>query len=160
MKRPCSQRLTQLLRLQGLRVSAAESEYCARQTERDAVLEAMQERQARIERLRRQRAALAVYVAGQAAAEFARLAGFANARRAWLDDALERDEYWLLDDERELREAEAKTAQARQQWLHARSREAGAQNLLDDARSLQAREDEQRQETENCEHFSAAGRTR
>jgi len=159
MSRQRARHLAQLLRLREMRVSAAEAEYRAKQTERDAALAAMRERQKRIEDLRRQRAALSDYVIAQGATEFTRLAGFASARRAWLDEALERDEYWLLDDERELREAEAQVAEARQQWLRARSRETGTQSLLDDTRRTQARDAEQRQEMEASEQVTVTGRS-
>lgn len=150
--------LSQLLRLQGLRVSAAERAYRARQAERAAAEAAMQTRQARITRLRSQRTALSDYVIEQSAAEFTRLAGFASARRAWLNESLERDEYWLPDDERELREAEAQAAEARQQWLRARSHETGTQERLDDTRRIRAGDEEQRQETEIAEQATVSGR--
>lgn len=159
MSRRRSQHLAQLLRLQGLRVSAAEAGYRTKQAECEVVEAAMQKRQTRIEDLRQQRAALSDYVVTQEAAELTRFASFAGARRAWLDEALERDKYWLLDDERELREAEVLVAEARQQWFRARSRESGTQNLLDDTRRTQARDAEQRQEMETDEQM-VAGRIR
>ncbi|MCF6211498.1 MAG: hypothetical protein L3J88_08110 [Gammaproteobacteria bacterium] len=159
MSRLRSRHLVQLLRLQGLRVSTAEAEYRARRAKCDTVMAAMRERQARIEDLRHQRTALFEHVATQGAAELTRFAGFASARRAWLDESLERDEYWLQDDERELHEAEAQAEEARQQWLRARSRESGTQNLLDDTRRSLARDAEQRQEMEAAEQM-ASGRMR
>ncbi len=158
MSRLRSHHLTQLLRLQGLRVSAAEAEYRARRAECDAAEAAMRKRQARIEDLRRQRETLSNYVVAQEAAELTRLAGFASARRAWLDEALERDEYWLKDDERELHEAETQAAEARQRWLRARWRESATQNLLDDTRRALARDAERRQEMEASEQMTT-GRT-
>ncbi len=145
--------LAQLLRLQGLRVSVAEAEYRTRRAKCETVMAAMRERQARIEDLRHQRTALFDHVATQGATELTRFAGFASARRACLDEALERDEYWLQDDQRELQEAEAQAEEARQQWLRARSRESAAQNLLDDTRRSLARDAEQRQEMEAAEQM-------
>jgi hypothetical protein len=153
-QRQRTRQLSQLLRLQGLRVSTAEAAYRVKQNECAVAEAAMQERQVRITRVRQQREALSDYVVGQNAAEFARFAGFASARRAWLDESLERDEYWLSDDQRELREAEAQATEARQQWFRARARETGTQGLLDDTRRARAHEEEQRQEMEIAEQVT------
>jgi len=148
------QHLAKLLLLQRSRVAAAEAEYRTSQAAYNKIKEAMEQRKARIEHMREQLDTLTSYVVEFDAGEIARFSGCAAVRRKWLDHDLERDEYWLEDDQRELSEAETQLEETRRRWLQSRARESGIQNLLNDARTARIREVEARLETEAAESIT------
>jgi len=153
------QHITKLLRLQSARIAAAETEYRLSQVEYNKVEAAMQTRQARIERMQQQLDSLMNYGAEDDVSERIRFSDGARVRKKWLNHDLERDEYWLKDDQRELNEAATQIDKMRGLWLQARVRETGMQNLLNEARSSQTRETEQRLETEATEFVTSGLRS-
>jgi len=121
--------LGQLLRLRRLREDAARTERDEKRRARDAAQAAVREREALIEQARVRRDALGAYVAGHGAATIARLAAFAGARREALDEALERAEYGLIDDEEALARAERALDEAQAVWLRAMARNRAVEQL-------------------------------
>jgi len=140
--------LGQLLRLRRLREEAARAERDAARAARDDAQTAVRQREALVERLRLQRDALGAYVVGGGAASMARLAPFASARREVLDDALERAEYALIDDEEALQRAERAFAQAQSAWLRTAARSRAVEQLTERTRRGFARAAEARAERE------------
>jgi len=154
------QNLSKLLRLQRSRIAIAEAAYRTSQAECDKINQAMQQRQARIESMQQQLDTLNNYGFEHDVNERVRFADFASARACWLRHDLERDEYWLKDDQRELSDAETKVTAARRSWLQSRSRETSMQRLLKEAQCHQLREVEMRLEAEATEEFSISGLTK
>ncbi len=140
--------LGQLLRLRELRVAAAAELCTQRRRELEAAVQAIERRQARIAEWRRSRDELARQVVGPASADIARFAASVSARRAYLDDQLERDEYALLDDEHEHRQALQRLEEAQALWQRERAREDGVHDLVGEARVARERQREHRAELE------------
>ncbi|HUG22605.1 hypothetical protein [Piscinibacter sp.] len=121
--------LGQLLRLRRLREDAARAERDERRRACEAAQAAVREREALIEQARARRDALGAYITGDGAATISRLAPFAGARREALDEALERAEYALIDDEAALARAERAFADAQAAWLRAAARSRAVEQL-------------------------------
>lgn len=153
---PRSKDIVQLLRLHRVRVSVAKSNYQTQKAEYIAAVEAVNERRVRIDCLRGQSATLSGYLIDNRSGELARFVRWSNARRDWLDDALERDEYWLLDDEQILQEAETRLSEAKQNWLRACARETGLLQLLQEAQSSVMRQREMLDELEAAEQSATS----
>ncbi|MBW8829722.1 MAG: hypothetical protein JF606_09885 [Burkholderiales bacterium] len=113
--------VAQLLRLRKLRAEAARIERETARAKRDAAQQAVLEREAQVQRLRVERNALGESVVAIAPA-MALLAPFASARREVLDDALERAEYALIDDEEVLTQAQSAFDEAHAAWQKAVAR--------------------------------------
>lgn len=155
---PRSKDIVQLLRLHRIRVSVAKSNYQTEKAEYIAAVEAVNKRRTRIECLRGQRTALSGYVLNDGAIELSRFSRWSNARRDWLDDALERDEYWLMDDEQILQEAETKLFEAKQNWLRACARETSLLRLLQEAKKSVLRQCDMQDELESEEQSAGPRR--
>lgn len=151
-----TQDLNKLLRLQRSRITTAEAAYTLSQAEYNKANMALQKRQARIDQLRKQRDTLMNYGFERDASELVRFFDCAYARRKWVDHDLERDEYWLTDDQRELNTAAKKVKEMRRQWLQLRAREASIERLLNDVQRNQRREVEKQTEIEATE-FATTG---
>lgn len=140
--------LALLLRLRALRVQAAWRS-CAEKREAVAAAEtAIAQRQQRIDDWQRRRAALARQVVGPAAHQMGRFAPLIAARREFLDDQLERDEYGLIDDEDDRDTAQQALQGALAEWQRERAREDGVRDLLSQARGQLQRLEERRAELE------------
>lgn len=138
----------QLLRLRQLREEAAraEVERCREaQAERQRVVDA---RLAQIADARMARDTLLSWIGAVEAEVLPRLAPFAEARRALLDDQLERAEFELIDERTDLDRADAALATARAQWLRARGRSEAVATLHHDARRAHGLARERRDEAE------------
>ena len=138
----------QLARLRRLREDAA---FTAVERCRDALAErqrVVQEREQQIKAVRDERMTLFTWQVGPGAPALPRLALIASARQAGLDDELERAEFGLIDERRQLTKAEQALAAARSEWTRARARSEAAQTLADDARRALGRDRDQRAERE------------
>ena len=138
----------QLARLRRLREDAA---FTAVERCRDALAErqrVVQEREQQIKAVRDERLTLFAWQVGPGAPALPRLALIASARQAGLDDELERAEFGLIDERRQLTKAEQALAAARAEWARAQARSEAAQTLADDARHALGRNREQRAERE------------
>jgi len=137
----------QLLRLQRMRVNTCETRYREAQQKRSQAQAEVDERQEAIDKLKEQRHQLLNYMS--AAADSPRLMKVADTRRYWIEYDLERDEYYLQMDEDALADATQECANARKEWLMARSKEASAQSLLDASKHAVSMQAEQQQELES-----------
>lgn len=139
--------VAQLLRLRRLRAEAARIERETARAKRDAAQHAVREREAQVQRLRTERDALGESVVAFASA-MALLAPFASARREFLDDALERAEYALIDDEEELAQAQNAFDAAHAAWRKAVARCDAVEQLDETTRRDVTRAAEERAERE------------
>jgi hypothetical protein len=136
-----------LLRLRALRRQQAER---ARQTAQQAqaqALQAVRDGQGRLHAERQAHAALLQAMAREPA--LPRLAAFAEARRAQVEEQQERAEYALLDDEEALERADHDLTQAARALARAHAREQAATQAADAARRRLRLATEQRLERED-----------
>lgn len=140
--------LEQLRRLRELREETARQSCEARREARDACQATLDDTRLRLESLRRQCVDLAQWVGGAGASSMAQLGPFASARRQLLDNACERTEYALIDDEAVLAEAEEELTRAQAHWVKACAMTQSIQRLVARARLGLAREAELRAERE------------
>jgi len=139
--------VAQLLRLRKLRAEAARIERETARAKRDAAQHAVHEREALVRQLRVERNALGESVVAIAPA-MALLAPFASARREFLDDALERAEYALIDDEEDLAQAQDAFDMAHAAWQKAVARCDAVERLAETTRRDVALAAEERAERE------------
>ena len=139
----------QLKRLRELRERGALAALHAAEAALQTAQQALQERQRAVLRLHNERQTLAERIVGELAPDMARLASYAGARQARLDDQLQRAEAALVGDRRAAAQAHAKVSKARQLWLHAVSRHGAATTLVGDAGQALRRDRETRAERED-----------
>jgi flagellar biosynthesis chaperone FliJ len=128
--------LSQLLRLRKVRVDAAQAQVAAQRSACEAALTAVQTRLASIEKDRQQVAQHRACSIGPDAADLPSLGHIVRAFASKLDDALERNEYALIDDEAALEQNQSELRRLHQAWLREQSRADGVQQTL--ARSRRA----------------------
>lgn len=138
----------QLARLRALRVQRARERVAATQREVERAAEAVQRRNARIEGLRREIAALREAMVTTLAPALPRWSAVASAQQERLSDQLERNETALIDDLNAWEAAQEKLQQARAELTRALAREDAVRGLVDDTRRAGARERERRSELE------------
>jgi len=149
------QQINKLLRLHQMRVKACESRYYAAQKKRNEAAEDVRQRQASITRLKNQHSDLFSYLDDVAVVESPVKVERMHTRRYWLEYDLEKDEYYLELDIQALNEANEEVSKAKGEWLRARYRESGAENMLKDTQKEIALAEEQSQELESEESRSA-----
>ncbi len=149
------QQINQLLRLHQMRVQACELRYREAQKKRDEAAEDVRQRQASIDRLKNQHSDLFHYLDDISVVESSIKVERMHTRRYWLEYDLEKDEYYLELDIQALNEADEDVAKAKGEWLRARYRESGVENMLQDIQRETALAEEQIQELENEESYSA-----
>ena len=140
----------QLKRLRALRERKALTALRQAETAVREAEAALAVRQATMTRLQTERDALSQRIVSDCAARMGRLADYASATLADLDDQLERTEYALIDDEDALAEARDKAAAARAAWLRAVSQSGSAETLVGDARKSVQRERDTRLDREDA----------
>jgi hypothetical protein len=148
------QQANQLLRLHKMRVRACEARYHEEKNKRDEAAEDVRQRQASITRLKNQHSDLFSYLDDVAVVESPLKVERMHTRRYWLEYDLEKDEYYLELDIQALNEADEEVAKAKGEWLRARYRESGAENMLKDTQKEIALAEEQGQELESEESRS------
>ena len=132
----------QLCKLRALRVQRAREGVAAAQAEVDAAQNQIITRQQRIEQVRRSVEDLQHAVVTSLAPSLPRWAGVTRAQQERLSEQLEREEYGLIQDERELEGAQEKLQQARAELTRALAREDVVRDLANQAKRavLQNRE--------------------
>ncbi len=136
-----------LLRLRELRRQQAEAALRETRAEHARALQAQRDAQQRLDDERCARSALLQAMSHRP--DLPRLAACAEARRAQVDDALERAEYRLLDEDEALDGADHALDQSRQALRQALARRDAADQSLHDARRNAARDAERRDERED-----------
>lgn len=147
-KLPTPREAAQMLRLRSLRVQRAREACAKAKLEVERAQAAVRERQRTIERGQREMAALAEAVVTTLAPALPRWSGMVAANRERLADQLERDEYALIDDERELEQTQERAQQAGAELTRALAREDAVRGLAKQARSAVLHAREQRTEIE------------
>ncbi|MEY4561543.1 MAG: hypothetical protein RLZZ618_820 [Pseudomonadota bacterium] len=122
--------LAQLLRLRKVRVDAAQTAVQMQRVECDKAAAAVQQRLVKIQEGRQNVRQLASYTVGQGASDIPRLVACFTAFREKLNDALERNEYALMDDEHDLESSQALLREKRQAWMREQSRRDGVEEAL------------------------------
>lgn len=122
--------LNELLHLRELRSAAAARDCALRRQELEAAEAAVSRRIAQISQWQQRRADLAAQIVGPHARDIARFAASTHARRAHIHEQIEREEYALLDDERDLQLAQERLAEALALWSRERAREDGVRGLV------------------------------
>jgi hypothetical protein len=136
----------QLLRLRQLREAAALREVAAAREGHAKALQQVQDREEHIALVRRELAELAAWTQGDSLPRAARLAPYAQACQAKLDDELERARFDLIDEQQALARASAALAEARAVWLRAQSRQQAVQQLALDTQRAWQQQSEHRTE--------------
>ena len=147
-KLPTPREAAQMLRLRSLRVQRAREACAKAKLEVEKAQAVVRERQRAIERSQREMAALADAVVTTLAPALPRWAGLVAANRERLADRLERDEYALIDDERELEQTQERAQQAGAELTRALAREDAVRGLAQQARKAVLHAREQRIELE------------
>jgi len=138
----------QLLRLRALREDAARAEVERCRMRRDECAQIVERRRTQIERVRVGRGGLIDWLSGVGAHELPRVAPYARARLAALDDELERATLELVDEAADLQRAERTLAAAQAGWAQARARREAVEEQNDAAKRGLSHEREQRAERE------------
>src|SRR5262245_4445925 len=136
----------QLCKLRALRVQRAREGVAAAQAEVDAAINQIKQCQQRIEQVRRAVEDLQHAVVTSLAPSLPRWAGVTRAQQERLSEQLEREEYGLIQDERELEGAQEKLQQARAELTRALAREDVVRDLANQTRRAQLQERERRSE--------------
>lgn len=137
----------QLLQLRRLRERHAAEQRRQAEADQAAALAAAQASEAAFKAFKAQRLQL-MRTLGEGP-HGVRLIAYAETRRDWLDEAAERAEYTLLDDEEALQTADHDLDLAGAEWRRARRREDAAEHLLQRTRQRAAAAGEQRSERED-----------
>ncbi len=137
-----------MLRLRSLRVQRAREACAKAKVEVEHAQAAVRERQRAIERSQREMTALADAIVTTLAPALPRWSGLVAANRERLADRLERDEYALIDDERELEQKQELAQQAGAELTRALAREDAVRGLAQQARKAVLHAREQRIELE------------
>jgi chromosome segregation ATPase len=141
--------LAQLLKLHQKRVKACESRYHEAVKERDKAAEDVHTRQASITQLETERSDLFRYLDEPAVLQSPAKVERVHVRRYWVEYDLEKHEYYLDLDQQALEEADEQLKTAKADWLRARYRESGVQNMYRNTLREIALSDEQMQEMES-----------
>jgi hypothetical protein len=136
----------QLCRLRALRVQRAREQVAQAQAEVDKAVDKVRQRQVQIEKVRRSIEELQHAVVTSLAPVLPRWSGVTRARQEKLADRLERDEYALIGEERELEAAQEKLQQARAELTRALAREDVVRDLANQTRRAQLQDRERRSE--------------
>ena len=147
----------QLCKLRGLRVQRAREGVVRAQVEVDQAAEVVKQRQREIERLRRSLDELQRAVVTSLAPVLPRWSSYTAAQREKLADRLERDEYALIGDERNLEAANDKLQAARAEVTRALAREDAVRGLANETKRAHAMQREQRAEREIEDQGRPAG---
>ncbi len=145
---PAPREAQQLVRLRTLRVQRAREACAAAAAAIAAAQQAVADRQRQINRVRAEQDALGRSMAEGFGGGLARWSRLLVVQRDKLADRLERDEYALVGDERQLEEAQEAAAQARAELTRALAREDAVRGLLGEAQKAVALLREQRAEAE------------
>ena len=138
----------QLCKLRSLRVQRAREGVVQAQAEVDRAAEVVKERQRKIEHLRDSLEKLQNAVVTSLVRVLPRWSSVATAQREKLADRLERDEYALIGDERNLEAAHEKLQAARAEVMRALAREDAVRGLANETKRAHALRREQRAELE------------
>jgi hypothetical protein len=138
----------QLCKLRSLRVQRAREGVVQAQAEVDRAAEVVKERQRKIEHLRDSLEKLQNAVVTSLVPVLPRWSSVAAAQREKLADRLERDEYALIGDERNLEAAHEKLQAARAEVMRALAREDAVRGLANETKRAHALRREQRAELE------------
>ena len=138
----------QLCKLRSLRVQRAREGVVQAQAEVDRAAEVVKERQRKIEHLRDSLEKLQNAVVTSLVPVLPRWSSVAAAQREKLADRLERDEYALIGDERNLEAAHEKLQAARAEVTRALAREDAVRGLANETKRAHALQREQRAELE------------
>jgi hypothetical protein len=138
----------QLARLRSLRVQRARDRCTQAQAQVERAMGAVEARQQEIERRRGEVGSLAHAMVHGLAPAMPRWAELVDAQREKLSEALERAEYALIRDERELEDAQERLQQARAELTRALAREDAVRGLADEVRRAHGLMREQRAELE------------
>lgn len=124
----------QLLRLRQLREAAALREVGLAREQHAKARQQVQDRKEHIALVQRELKALGAWAHGASLPRLPRLAPYAQACQAKLEDELERAQYDLIDEQNALDVAIAALERARAAWLRAQSRQRAVQELTLDIR--------------------------
>jgi chromosome segregation ATPase len=138
----------QLCKLRGLRVQRAREAVVLAQAEVDRAAEKVKERQRKIEHLRDSLDKLQKAMVTSLVPVLPRWSSVARAQREKLADRLARDEYALIEDERNLEAAQEKLQAARAEVTRALAREDAVRGLANETKRAHALRREQRAELE------------
>jgi hypothetical protein len=138
----------QLCKLRALRVQRAREGVVRAQAEVDRAIAAVHERQRTIEQLRNSLDNLQKSVVTSLVPVLPRWSSIAAAQREKLADRLARDEYALVEDERNLEVAQEKLQAARAEVTRALAREDAVRGLANETKRAHALRREQRAELE------------
>jgi hypothetical protein len=138
----------QLLRLRLLREAAALREVGLARARHAKAWQQVQDRQEHIALVQRELKALGAWVQGENLLCAARLAPYAQACEAKLEDELERARYDLIDEQKVLDDAATALSEARSLWLRAQGRQQAVQQLTHDTQRALRVQHEQRLERE------------
>jgi len=147
----------QLCKLRALRVQRAREAVVQAQAEVDAAAEKVRERQRKIEHLRDSLDKLQKAVVTSLAPVLPRWSSVASAQREKLADRLARDEYALIEDERNLETMQEKLQAARAEVTRALAREDAVRGLANETKRAHALRREQRAELEIEDQGRPAG---
>jgi hypothetical protein len=136
----------QLVRLRGLRVQRARERVAQAQAEVALAAEAVRSRQQQIERVRRSIEELQHAIVTSLAPSLPRWSGVTGAQQERLADRLERDEYALIQDERNLEAVQERLQEARAELTRALAREDVVRDLAHQARRARVSDRERRAE--------------
>ncbi len=136
----------QLCKLRALRVERAREGVAQAQAELAQAADAVRQRQLQIERVRRSLDELQQAVVTTLVSVLPRWSGVTAAQRERLADRLERDEYALTNDERELERAQEKLQAARSELTRALAREDAVRGLAHQTQRFHALDRERRAE--------------
>jgi hypothetical protein len=133
----------QLLRLRQLREAAALREVGVQRARHAKAWQQVQDRKEHIALVQRELKQLSAWAQGASLPQAPRLAPYAQACQAKLEDELERAQYDLIDEQQVLDEATTALSQARTAWLRAQSRQQAVQQLtLDTHKALRVQRDQ------------------
>jgi len=147
----------QLCKLRALRVQRAREGVAQAQAEVERAVEAIKARQRQIERVRRSIDELQHAIVTSLAPTLPRWSSFTAAQREKLADRLERDEYALIGDERNLEQAQEKLQAARSELTRALAREDAVRGLATETKRAHALQRERRAELEIEDQGRPAG---
>jgi hypothetical protein len=145
---PSPRDAAQMLRLRSLRVQRAREAVAKAKLEVEQAEAVVEARQRTIASTQREIVTLADAVVTTLAPQLPRWSGMVSATRERLADKLEREEYALIDDERELEQARERVQQAGAELTRALAREDAVRGLAKQARKAVLHAREQRVELE------------
>ncbi len=138
----------QLLRLRQLREAAALREVGVQRARHAKAWQQVQDRKEHIALVQRELKELSTWADGASLPRAPRLAPYAQACQAKLENELERAQYDLIDEQQALDEATGALSEARAAWLRAQRRQQAAQQLTQDTHKALLLQRDQRLERE------------